>query len=366
MALIWFEGFEGLGVTEGQANQDNIYDELRRTFAVITEGSTSRPYLRPGSLQGKALAFQNTNTFSPTSILYMLPNDLKGVEVVIGFRYKTSDLFTSGTSDIMLIWHETPSGTPQIRLRLDSSTNTVALFRGNTSLATSSGGVWTENTWHYYEVKLLIASGTGGSFNVRVDDTSVISGSSVNTLQDANIVAQMIQWNGYDSGGADDSDNEAQIDDIYVIDTTGSINNDFLGADTTVVFKAPTSDGTTNDFTPQTGVDNYAMVDENPASTTDYNDGATNGDIDEYGFDTVDQAGIYGVKIESHVQVDVEGRERTFRHRCRSGATVGNGADQAVVDDVNREELFEVDPNTSALWDKDDLNAAEFGVEVRD
>lgn len=366
MALIWFEGFEGLGVTEGPSNQDNIYDELRRQFAVFIEGATSKPYLRPGSLQGKALAFQNTNTFTPTWISYGLPSDITGTEVVIGFRYKTSSLFTSGISDIMILWHESPAGTPQIRLRLDSTSNTAAVFRGNTQLSISSGGVWTEDTWHYFELKILIAGGTGGSYNLRIDDTSVTSGSGVNTLQSASLPVQFIQWNGYDAASDDTPAKEAQIDDIYVIDTTGGINDDFLGSDTTVVFKAPTSDGTTNDFTPQTGVDNYAMVDENPAAAADYNDGATNGDIDEYGFDAVDQAGIYGVKVESHVQVDTEGRQRAFRHRCRSGATVGNGSDKAVADDVNEFEIFEVDPNTSSLWVKADLNSAEFGVEVRD
>lgn len=365
MALIWFEGFEGLGVTEGQANKDNIYTELRRQFSLFTENDSSRPYLRPGSLQGKALAFQNTNTFTATQIRYGV-QDLTGTEFVIGFRYKTSENFTSGTSDIFRIFHETPTGIAHNTIRLDATSNTVILRRGGTTLATSAGSIWTSDTWHYYELKMLIADGTGGSYTMRVDDTQIFTASSVDTLDDANLPNNLLVWSGYDASGLDDPADEAMIDDIYLLDTTGSVNNDFLGSDTTVVFKAPDADGTTNQFTPQSGVDNYAMVDENPASNADYNDGATNGHIDEYSFANVDQAGIYGVKIESYVETDTEGRERTFRHRARSGATIGNGADIPVIDDVTVSEIFETDPNTSALWVKDDLNAAEFGVEVRD
>ena len=365
MALIWFEGFEGLGVTEGQANKDNIFTELQRQFSMFTENDSSRPYLRPGSLQGKALAFQNTNTFTATQIRYGV-QDLTGTEFVIGFRYKTSDNFTSGTSDIFRIYHETPAGTAHNTIRLDATSNTVILLRGGTTLATSAASVWTDNTWHYYELKMLIADSPTGSYTMRVDDTQIFTATGVDTLDNGTLPNNLLVWSGYDASALDDPDNEAMIDDIYLLDTTGGINDNFLGADTTVVLRVPDADGTTNNFTPQTGVDNFAMVDENPASNADYNDGATNGDIDEYLFTDVDQAGIYGVKIESYVETDTEGRERTYRHRVRSGVSIGNGADIPVVDDVTKFEIFEVDPATSALWVKADLNAAEFGVEVRD
>lgn len=367
MGLIWFEGFEGLGVTEGPSNQDNITEELRRTFNVTYENSTSKPYLRPGDLQGKALAFQNTNTFDFTAISWGSPFDLTDIEFVVGFRYKTSSLFTSGTNDILIIWGDTPAGTPQIRLRLDaSSTNTIEVYRGNTLLNTSATGQWSADEWNYFELKIKCSSGTSGSYTLKVNDTTVLSDSGINTLESSTLPVQLFRWYGFDAASDDTPAKETMIDDVYLLDTTGSINNSFLGADTIVVSKAPIVDGTVNDFTPQSGVDNYAMVDENPASAADYNDGATNGDIDEYGFAVVDQDGIYGVMVETHVQVQTEGRERRFRHRARSGASVGSSSDISVTDDVTERSLFEVDPNTSGLWNKAALNSAEFGVEVRD
>jgi hypothetical protein len=79
MALLWFEGFEGLGVTEGPTNRANITDELERKFNVVFENEGARPFLRPGDLQGKALSFQNNNTFTNTAISYGFPNDMTDV-----------------------------------------------------------------------------------------------------------------------------------------------------------------------------------------------------------------------------------------------------------------------------------------------
>jgi hypothetical protein len=168
------------------------------------------------------------------------------------------------------------------------------------------------------------------------------------------------------AGNDDTPAKETQIDDIYFLDTTGSVNNDFLGSNAVVILQLPDGEGTTNDFTPSAGTDNSALVDENPASSADYNDGATNADVDEYTFADIGENTVHGAIIETHVTVDALGRNRKFRHRCRSGATVGNGSDLSIMDDTNHRTIFEVDPNTSSLWTKANLNAAEFGVEVRD
>ena len=75
---------------------------------------------------------------------------------------------------------------------------------------------------------------------------------------------------------------------------------------------------------------------------------------------------IHAVSAQTQSELDSLGDTRRFRHRCRSGATVGTGADFDVADDNYNEEFFEVDPNTSAAWTEANLDSAEFGVEVRD
>lgn len=366
MTLRFFEGFEGLGSTEGPANRLVISAELRRTMSWSSVIASSEVFLRPGQLQGKALAFNNTSG-TPTKVFLPSPiGDLTGNEFVIGFRWKPSSLFTSGTNDFMQIYHEQVTGTAQITLRLNFTNHTIELFRGSTSLEESASDVWAADEWFHVELKLLIADGTGGSYTVCVNGTEVLAGSSLDTLHSATLLAVIFQFTGTAAAGDDTAAKETHIDDIYFLDTTGSINNDFLGPNARVVIRAPDTDGTTNDFTPQTGTDNFAMVDENPASAADYNDGAVNGDIDEYGIIAVEQDTIYGVAIETHLTPDVQGRERTFRHRVRSSASIGNGADVKITDDVNKRTVFEVDPNTSSLWTKANVNLAEFGVEVRD
>lgn len=364
--LLWFEGFEGLGVTEGPSNQDNITEELLRIMSVVAENSTSFPFLRPGEEQGKALALQNTNTVAGTQVRYHHYESLVGTEFVLGFRWKPSSLLTSGSTDILVIFHENNAGTPQIRLRLETSDNSMDFYVGNTLVDSSAASVWSPDTWFHVELKLLMADGTGGSYEIRIDDTTQMSDTGVDTLQTSTVGASVFQWTATDAAGDDTSAKETQLDDIYLLDTTGSVNNDFLGSQAVVIRKAPNADGTTNDFTPQSGVNNFEMVNENPASTTDYNDGSTNGDIDEYGIPDIEQDTIFGIAIETHMTTSDVGRERKFRHRVRSGASVGNGSDIGVIHDYSHRTIFETDPNTSSAWTKTNANAAEFGVEVRD
>lgn len=371
MALLMMEGFEGLHTTEGASVRTEVTDELNRKWSVRwNTAAAQKPFLRAGETSGKALSWSDGNTGDNNAINWRLPRDIAGEEIVVGFRIKLRDHIAGpGVQELLVVLAGlTGSSARQLQLAIDySDSNKLSVRRQGTVLETEASGTLLANTWHYIEFKFLIAESPTGSYTVRIDDTIVLSGSGIDTsaLSGANDIAWALEWQGAEGTGGGVAE-EMLLDDIYVLDVTGAVNNDFLGSSTQVVLLTPTSDGTTNNFTPQSGVDNYQMVDEIPAVSTDYNDGAVNGDIDEYGFSTVGSSTILAVSLQTHVTLDSFGGVRTYRHRARSGATIGNGSDIPVVDDTTHEEIFEVDPNTSAAWTASNVDAAEFGVEVRD
>ena len=371
MALLMFEGFEGMGTTEGQANKANITEQVRKKFSVYVgdNNDDARPYLRPGEDSvGKSLAFQNIATTAQTNISWALPSDYVSETLVVGFRIKTPDHITTGSLNLFSVYADnTGNSDRQLELYIDfSDSNKLKLRRQATFLAESSANAIVNDTWQYIEFKFNVDD-TTGLYEVRIDDTSEMSASGTDTRALSGIRGvNVLRWWGMDGQNNDQQSDEMLIDDIYVLDTTGTVNTSFLGSSTGVKALYPDAEGTTIDFTPSTGTDNSANVDDNPPGDTDYNDGGTNGDIDEYSVDSLTETVVYGVSVQTHVKPDVLGRQRTFRHRVRSGVTVGNGSDIPITDDSVRETIFETDPNTSAQWTNTNLNNAEFGVEVRD
>lgn len=159
----------------------------------------------------------------------------------------------------------------QITLVLQQTTGILQVFRGNyngTLLGQSAGSVVSDDVFVHVEVKITF-NNTTGSVEVRVNgnSTPVINVTNVDTVNTANVDCRYVAL-GYSTGGPGTSD--MWWDNWYVWDTTGGVNDDFLGERRieTVVANADTA---TEDWTPSTGVDSYAMVDEiGPDDDTTY------------------------------------------------------------------------------------------------
>jgi hypothetical protein len=372
MALLLFEGFEGIHTTEGTSVRTTVTDELSRKMTV-RRVAASEPYLRGGQLSGKALSAGEGGFGDAVIVAMGIGQNVFNVQCVVGFRIKLRNHTTGGLQHEVAKIYATriTSGERQLELVIDyNDANKLSIRRQGTVIETEASGTLLSNTWHYIEWKFVIHN-TAGSYTVRIDDTQVLNGTSLDTQGTGGGAgtigeqAHYLAFQGADGLGTG-VDAEFLFDDIYMLDSTGSINNDFRGANTRVVLHFPDEDGVTNAWTPQTGTDHFEMVNEVPPSSTDYNDGGTINNVDEYRFPTVTQTTIYGVKIESHVRTDAGGRERTFRHRARNGASTNNGAAIPVTGDDIVNEIFEVDPDTSAAWTASGLNVTEFGVEVTD
>jgi hypothetical protein len=158
-----------------------------------------------------------------------------------------------------------------------------------------------------------------------------------------------------------------RLDDVYLCDTGGSRNNDFLG-DVRVVTLRPNADTGQADFTPSAGSVHYPMVAEAPDDDGDasYVESGTVGHKDLYGYQDLaaSAAAIMAVQVATVTRKDDAG-SRSLRTVLKSGPTMANGAIRvlgtpyALYDD-----RFEIDPATGAAWTKAGVDALEAGVEV--
>ena len=241
------------------------------------------------------------------------------------------------------------------------STGNIDVRRGNTggTILASATSAYSSG-WNYFEVRCII-SDTVGEVQVRVN------GSASNTI---NLTSSDTK-----NGGTLTSidrvslygNSQAQFDDWYIIDTTGSLNNTYLG-DCRVYTLAPSGNGNYSQFVGSDGnsTDNYLLVDEQPYSTGDYTGSATSGNRDSYVMTDLPGTAttVFGVN-EVSVVFKSDAGAATMKQLLRISATdyessaVTLSTSPSVITT-----LRETNPNTSAAWTPAGVNGAEAGARV--
>lgn len=335
--LRWLEGFE--------IDRSSTY--LSRKYAQINGASN----FLTGRLHGYCLSTGASTEFRPASF---------GVQNtwVLGFGFNHSSASTSSMTDLYISIKRGAS--EQLRLQFLQDTSTtfkIQIKRGSTVLDTSAA--FDVARWHYFEFKVTVDP-SSGAYELRHNETLDTSDTGVNTAN-AGVA------------GADIFDFQSTYsslfwDDIYILDSTGANNNDFLG-DTVIEGRLPTGDGVTTQWTPSTGLDHYALVDD-PADTPadgDYVSSATAAQLDLFTFDNLSftTGQIFGVMVMLAAELDTPG-SRVVKAKARSGGSNYDGGSWTIAstDIATYAHIFETDPDTAALWAVAAVDAAEFGMEV--
>jgi len=233
---------------------------------------------------------------------------------------------------------------------------TISARRGTTVLGTSTFAL-TQNVYQYIEFKVKI-SATVGTIEVRVNTVPILTLTGQNTLTTASAT-----WNEIKIGQFAFTAPNVYVDDIYVLDGSGSFNNDFLG-DVRIDAVFPNADGNSSQFTRSTGTDQYATVDEtSPNGDTDYNETATVGNRDTLNYPNAPVAGANILAIQG----DVYGRKTDaggagVKLITRIAGTDYQGTEVGIGTSYNyQRQVWDVKPSDSTAWTDTDFNAAEFG-----
>ncbi len=278
--------------------------------------------------------------------------------VVIGMAVRLSAIYASYS--VLMDLRDTYNLQCDLRINPDA---TLSVTRGGTALTsgTSSLGLSTA-TWYFIEWKVTISSSiSANSCKVRVngiDWINVATGQS--TKSTANSTFNDILFGRvYPSNGTVNCD----IDDLYICDQNGSVNNDFLG-DVRVEMILPSGAGTTSGWTPSAG-SNYAAVDDTaPNDDTDYVSTQTATTKDTYAFGNLSNTpdSINGVQITTLLRKTDAGN-KTFTPVIRSGGTDYDQSTVAVYDNYAFDtQVKETDPATAVAWIGSGVDSAEFGI----
>jgi hypothetical protein len=266
----------------------------------------------------------------------------------IGFAFKYDNGATQSTwGGVLVLWDGVIA---QLYLNW-SAPGFLSVYRGNGTLLGTGTISLIPGYWYYIEFSFSIAD-SGGSFELRVNGNTSISGSGLDTRNAGTGIADSFQFR----------NNAAQMyfDDVYA-----KSDGTFLG-DCRVECLYPSGAGAETQWTPVSGA-NYQNVDETPANgDTDYNKSNTVGQVDTYAMaDLVAATGlIYGVQYLGYARKDNAGTRKTAPVARIGGADYVGSDTSLGTSYVFTREVKELSPATAAAWTISEINAMEYGVKV--
>lgn len=308
-----------------------------------------------GSPSVGAVGRRSTNgmTFNgSTTVPSVTKNLTAGASFVVGFMLRPTAI--GGTSE-RVIAAFLDAGSQQCEIRIGPS-GTLSVTRNGTAVTGgTSTNALTLSTEHYLEWKVTIANSiSAGSCVVRINGVDWIT---VETGQDIQATANATA-NAFRLGG-NASNCSFQCDDLYIASGTS-----FLG-DVRVDTLLPNGAGNYQSWTPSTGTDHAALVDEATPNTTDYLSGGAAGTKETLALGSTGSSGsVLGVQVCNAVAKSDAGTS-TIKNLIRSGSTDANGANfSPSTSYLYSLSVHETDPATSAAWTVSAINALEAGAEV--
>jgi hypothetical protein len=349
MTLQFIEGFNALA------------DYTERFSGYVGTGvELDTSVVRTGTQSIKFISLTGTNRLS-------IPTESKQ-QIVFGCAVRFTESLTNYTNYLDAFLHFRSNRDDIIGWVANTDAGLLAMgTKTGTStyplLGTSSSGL-SINTWHYLEVKFTVSASTAeNDLVIMVDDQEVLN---IASGQDTNFGSVYINEVNFSSLH---NSVETYYDDMYVLDSGGSINNDFLG-DSQVGIIYPDGNGNYSQFVGSDGnsTDNYLLVDEaQHDSDATYVEQSGIGNRDSYTFQDLEGVieTIHGLSVCTASTKDVG--QRTGKVFCRQLGVDYDGGEFGPASSGSytvSEHIFETDPSTSSAWTETGVNAAEFGIKV--
>lgn len=283
---------------------------------------------------------------------------------VIGFAGFTNTSFAAGN----FIIENFEGATRQTCLQIGAS-GVISMTRTTTVLATSIQALAT-STWYHIEWKFTCSDSISA-------DSCVLK---VNGVEWINLAAATDTRNGGAAGlintmrFAVGTQHFIRMDDLYILDQTGSVNNDFLG-DCRIDTIFPNGAGR---YTQLTGAgsspqpSNYQNVaDSTPDSDSSYNFSDTAGNRDSYAMESPPSLAsetVKGIQVSAFAAKDDAGaRSLKVGVLSESGSPSAEALDSGTALSTSYtflKKVQETDPVTGAAWTSSGINAVQALVEV--
>lgn len=236
-------------------------------------------------------------------------------------------------------------------------------------IATSDDAVVTAGAYQHFECMVTIDD-TAGAVEVRINGTTVIAVTDVDTKQTAESDVRQVTFGKY--GALTTSAPEMWFDDVFCWDTSGSQNNDFIG-DRRVITLFPNEDTAQADWSVVDGAsppgEGYEAIDEaDPDDDDSYIATDTVGHVSEFELENVpaDIVTISAIQLVNRMRKDDAGTCNVQASLVTGGSpeAEANGADRPITEIYTYwQDVIELDPDSAAPWTPEGFNASRLKLE---
>jgi hypothetical protein len=363
MTLVAIEGFDTFGTTEGDAGSADVVAGLQAKYTgEFEQGNDTRIYAGWGS--GKALSFGRDTTADNNYAL--IPVGTPKATIVTGFAFRPRG--NPHVAQHFMSFYDVSEDKEHVACQcLLGNTLRVKLGTFGIVLLGNVYDAFRPERWTYVEIKVTIDN-TVGAVEVKINGIQRLNLTGIDTNNGATVpqITHVKLIGG--EGNADSIDGSYMFDDVYVANTDGATNNDFLGP-IKIESLFPDAEGDNVDFLPSAGTDNALNVDENPSDgDTTYNESGTFGHYDLLTASNLSTitGNIKGIQLNTDARV-TDATPIDLINKVKTGVTEDEAAAQGVSDETNFttfSDIWEEDPDTATDWTVSGVNGIQIGYEV--
>lgn len=232
----------------------------------------------------------------------------------------------------------------------------VGIYRDET-LIDESASTFNTETYNYIEFELFHSNSGNVTYNLWVNNQLEATG----TMTHIGDISLFLIGQRDFGGTVGESGRSTDFDDLIIYSDI-----DHLG-DTSIVLLMPDTDETPQQWTPATGTDNFAMIDNIPFNDAEYIETATVGHQSQFSLEAPppDIFAVHAIQHQYRAQKDdVQATQMQGAIILPAGPDVDTGADNVLTTQWNYfADVSETNPDTAAAWTPGDLDTIELRYE---
>lgn len=332
MSLIWADGFDHWGST------DNALNCYARVGNLINAAGTPRtgPYCASGNWARILSAAKDEIYVGIAFRLEGLPGVVYN-NVLVGLNYNSAN---------------TPSGG---YISANNQRGLQLCTGGDTVLLSSPNNIWAQGLWNYLEVYFKTNGAGTKKIEVRLNGTTVMKSDDLPAMTGGPITS--IGFHSAFGGSV-----TQYLDDFWINDTAGAINNGFIG-DRRMRTLLANADALPQQWLPNTGTTGYTQIDDVPAAGN-YIQATAPGQVSKFEFgpdlpaNTANIAGL--VCFQRSVKSDAGSGTLTVGVENANGTITGSAKNPVLTVGYGiNPDVFELDGG-GFYWDYNTVNNSKF------
>ena len=362
MAILFVDGFDHYQTSDIKYKWDNmdLMDPANTYFWIdnIIPRTGGQQYLRMSNQ-----STGGTTIAGGTEIKKLLPVDCE--TLITGFAFNLVEF--NGQLPELVLKNSIAQTIIKYKFIKDANFNKFGvqvIDHTDSVIGSTSITIIDDNVWYYLETKTFVDD-TAGSAEIRINGATHLTLNAIDSDPSSGAhkaVNHIELW----SSTVNSIAVTTFIDDLYLLDTTGVINNDFLG-DVYIQAILPNAAGSNTDWSPSSGANFECVDDTDIDDDTTFVSTTTDNSVDTYNFEDV--TAITGSTIKAVVANIVAKKDgAAIRHIApvaRLNSLEYEGDNINLSDSYKlHQHVWENRPSDGNSWSIADIDNGEFGVKL--